>query len=102
VEVAGRAQFERGGSRPYFGSIPDFGTNAKGYPIQGVSPGSPADKGGVQAGDVIVRLGGQAIGSLDDFDLALRTFSAGQEVEVVVERGGTEVALKVTLAKPRS
>jgi S1-C subfamily serine protease len=39
---------------------------------------------------------------LDDFDLALRKFSAGQEVEVVVRRGGEEVNLKATLAKPRS
>jgi Zn-dependent M28 family amino/carboxypeptidase len=101
VQVAGKAELERTGSRPYFGSIPDFGSSEKGYAIQGVSPGGPADKGGIKAGDVIIRLGDQNIGSLDDFDLALRKFSAGQEAEVVVRRAGQEVSLKVTLGKPR-
>lgn len=102
VEVQGRASIDRDGARPYFGSIPDFGSDAPGYAIQGVAPGSPADKGGLQAGDVIVKLGGNQIGGLDDFDLALRKFTAGQEVEVVVLRGSEELTLKVTLAVPRS
>ena len=37
----------------------------------------------------------------DDFDLALRRFSPGQEVKVVVQRDGDEVTLNVTLAQPR-
>lgn len=102
VEVQGRASIQRDGARPYFGSIPDFSSDAEGYAIQGVAPGSPAELAGIQGGDVIVRLGGSQIGGLDDFDLALRKFSAGQEVEVVVLRGGEEVTLRATLAKPRS
>ncbi len=102
VEVQGRASIDRDGARPYFGSIPDFGSDAAGYAIQGVAPGSPADKGGLKSGDVIVKLGGNQIGGLDDFDLALRKYTAGQEVEVVVLRGSDEVTLKVTLALPRS
>ncbi|MFG0336238.1 MAG: M28 family peptidase [Maioricimonas sp. JB049] len=102
VAIKGRAALARSGSRPYFGSIPDFGTDAEGYAISGVSPGSPADKGGLKGGDVIIRMGGQPIGGLDDFDLALRKFSPGQEVEVVVFRENRETKLKVTLAAPRS
>jgi membrane-associated protease RseP (regulator of RpoE activity) len=101
VQVTGRAELERDGSRPYFGSIPDFGTNEKGYAIQGVGPGSPAEKGGLKGGDIIVKLGDQAITSLDDFDLALRKYSAGQQIDVVVKRAGAEVTLKVTLASAR-
>jgi hypothetical protein len=101
VSVQGRATMERSGARPYFGSIPDFSSDQDGYAIQGVAPGSPADKAGIKSGDTIVRLGGHAIGSLDDFDLALRKFSAGQEVETIVRRDGQEVKLKVTLAQPR-
>jgi len=101
VEVAGRALLERTGSRPYFGSIPDFGTTEKGYALSGVSAGSPAEKGGLKGGDIIVKLGGEAITSLEDFDLVLRKFSAGQQIDVVVKRGGMEVALKVTLAAAR-
>jgi hypothetical protein len=102
VAVQGKASLEpRTGARPYFGSIPDFGTEAKGYAIQGVSPDSPADKAGVKAGDVLIKLGEHQITGLDDFDLALRTFSAGEAVEMVVLRDGNEVTLTVTLATPR-
>lgn len=101
VHVAGTAQLERTGSRPYFGVVPNFGTDAEGCAIQGVSPGSPAEKGGLRGGDVIVRLGDDRIGGLSDFDLALRKFSAGDQVNVVVLREGKEVTLKVTLATPR-
>jgi len=102
VEVQGRASMERDGSRPYFGSIPDFSADAEGYAIQGVAPGSPAAKAGLSGGDIIVRLGGHKIAGLDDFDLALRKFTAGQPVEVIVLRGGDEVTLHVTLGVPRS
>lgn len=102
LEVKGTASIERTGSRPYFGSIPDFGTEAEGYAIQGVSPDSPAEKGGLKGGDVIVEFGGNRIGGLDDFDLALRKFSPGEQVEIVVLRKGERVTVKVTLGTPRS
>lgn len=101
IQIAGRANVNRGGSRPYFGSIPDFGTEVEGYPIQGVAPGSPADKAGMKAGDVIIKLGKQKIGSLNDFDLALRKFKSGDLAEVTVKRDGKEVKLNVTLGKPK-
>lgn len=101
VKVERKTTAPRGGSRPYFGSIPDFGTESEGYSISGVSAGSPADRGGLRGGDSIVQLGDQKIESLDDFDLALRRLSPGDEVEVVVLRDGQRVNLKVTLAKPK-
>ncbi len=101
VQITGRAQIERQGSRPYFGSIPDFGTNEKGYALQGVAPGSPAEKGGLKAGDIIVKIGSESIASLEDFDLALRKYSAGQQIDIVVKRGGNDVSLKVTLERAR-
>jgi S1-C subfamily serine protease len=67
----------------------------------GVSPGGPADKAGIKAGDVIIQVGEHKIGSLDDFDFAIRKFTAGDQVDVTVRREGQEVKLKVTLGKPR-
>ncbi len=101
VEVKGNAQIQRQGSRPYFGSIPDFGSEVKGYAIQGVSPGSPSDKAGLKGGDVIIEIGGRKITGLDDFDLALRRFSAGDTIDVTAQRGKETVKLKVTLGVPR-
>ncbi|MBC8291098.1 MAG: M20/M25/M40 family metallo-hydrolase [Planctomycetes bacterium] len=101
LEVKSRAQITRSGSRPYFGSIPNFGSEDPGYAISDTAPGSPANKGGLKGGDHIIKFGKHTISDLNDFDLALRDFSAGDEVDVVVRRDGEEVKLKVTLAKPR-
>jgi Peptidase family M28/PDZ domain/PA domain len=101
VEVKGNARVERQGNRPYFGSIPDFGSEAKGYAIQGVTPGSPSDKGGLKGGDIIIELGGRKITGLDDFDLALRRYQAGDTIDVTATRAGNPVKLKVTLGVPR-
>jgi hypothetical protein len=101
VEIKDRARVERQGSRPYFGSIPDFASEEKGYAISGVSPGSPADKGGLKGGDIIIEFGPRKITGLDDFDLALRRVSAGDTVEITALRAGKPVKLKVTLGVPR-
>ena len=100
VEVAAPA-FARGGDRPYFGSIPDFGNPGSGYAISGVAKESPAAKGGLQGGDRIVRLGESAITNLEDFDSALRKHKGGDTVPVVVVRDGVEVTLDVTLGPPK-
>ncbi len=100
IEVAS-PQFARGGDRPYFGSIPDFGNPGSGYAISGVSKDSPAARGGLRGGDRIVRLGESAITNLEDFDSALRKYKGGDVVAVVVVRSGAEVTLEVTLAPPR-
>jgi hypothetical protein len=100
IEVASK-QFARGGDRPYFGSIPDFGKPGGGYAITGVTKGSPAAEGGLQGGDLIVRLGDSAITGLEDFDSALRKHKAGETIPVVVKRNDAEVTLNVTLGKPK-
>jgi hypothetical protein len=101
VEVKEQGVISRGGSRPYFGSIPDFSSEEAGYSISGVSPGSPADEGGLKGGDRIIQFGDRKITGLDDFDLALRKFAPGDEVPVTVLRKGKTVRLKVILGKPK-
>jgi S1-C subfamily serine protease len=91
----------KAGSRPYFGSIPDFGSNAKGLAISGVAKNGPASKGGITGGDVIVKLGESQISNLDDFDSALRKHKAGDKVTVVVVRGDKELTFEVELGQPR-
>ena len=101
VEVKGTANPMRDGSRPYVGTIPDFGTTDPGYAISGAAPGSPADKAGLNAGDRIVKLGTNAITGLDDFELALRKFKPGEETEFTIIRAGQEIKVNVTFAPPR-
>ncbi len=101
IEVASKMFAGGGGDRPYFGSIPDFGKPGKGYAITGVTKDSPAARGGLQGGDVIVRLGASAVTGLEDFDSALRKHKAGEKVPVVVLRDGAEVPLEVVLDPPK-
>ena len=101
IEVASKQFVRGGGDRPYFGSIPDFGKPQKGYAISGVSKDSPAQRGGLMGGDVIVRLGESAVTGLEDFDSALRKIKAGEKVPVIVLRNGETVTLEVIAGAPR-
>ncbi|MCC9609013.1 M20/M25/M40 family metallo-hydrolase [Blastopirellula sp. JC732] len=101
VAIAPESTERRTGSRPYFGSIPDFSVVGQGYALQGVSPDSPAAKAGMKAGDIIVKLGDNKIAGLEDFDGALRGYKAGDKAKVTIMRSGMEITLTVTLAAPR-
>ena len=65
--------------------------------VQEVTPGYCAEKAGLQAKDIIVKLGNYEVESLTDLTRALRNFKAGDTTEIVVYRGGAEVTLAVTL-----
>lgn len=90
------------GMRPYVGTIPDFDSTSEGYAVLGVTRGGPADKGGLQGGDVIVKFGESNISSLEDFDIAVRKFKAGDKVKVVVIRDTEAVELEIVLDPPKS
>src|SRR5262249_17790791 len=47
--------------RAYLGTIPDYTTEVKGVKLSGVRGGSPAEKGGLKGGDVIVEFNQQKI-----------------------------------------
>jgi hypothetical protein len=101
-EKFGRGGTEKKGSRPYFGSIPDLGSTAEGYALQGVAKDGPAEKGGLKAGDIIIGVAENKIGNLDDFDSALRKFKGSDVVEITVKRDGKEQKFKVTLDPPKN
>lgn len=82
--------------RAYIGSIPDYTTEIKGVKLSGVRGGSPAEKGGLAGGDIIVEFNGQKIANIYDYTYGLDAVKIGQPVKVVVERGGKRVELTVT------
>ncbi|RFC46042.1 MAG: hypothetical protein DVB28_000201 [Verrucomicrobia bacterium] len=82
--------------RAYIGSIPDYATEVKGVKLSGVRAGSPAEKGGLQGGDVIVEFGKQKVANIYDYTYALDAVKIGQAVDVVVERKGVATRLSVT------
>jgi hypothetical protein len=85
-----------GGFGVYVGTIPDYSAEGEGVTLSGVREGSPAEKAGLKAGDVIVQFGGKAIKNVYEYTFALRDARAGEPIEVVVLRGGERQTLRVT------
>ena len=98
VAAAPRMSPSREGSNVYLGTIPDMAANeAAGLRLTGVRPGSPADKGGLAAGDVIVQFGERKVTDLFTYSEALYAHKPGDEVEVVYLRGAARHSTRVTL-----
>jgi len=57
---------------------------------------SSAQKAGIQAGDVIVKVGDTNITGMNDLNKALYKYSKGDSVKVTVNRGGSESTINVT------
>ena len=70
----------------------------KGLKLSGVASEGPAAKGGVQGGDIIIKLAGRKIEDIYDYTYAIEALKIGEEVEIVVRRGGKPVTLKITPA----
>ena len=91
------ASVQRAGLRVYLGTIPDYAhTDVTGVALSGVVSGGPADRAGLRAGDVIVRLGDQSVENIYDYTYALEGLSVGDKVELHVVRDGERVTLTVT------
>jgi hypothetical protein len=94
---------ERGGGYgAYFGSIPDFSESPiPGVKLAGVRPESPAERAGLQAGDIIVAFAGVTIRNLEDLVFALRSKRAGDRVEITYLRDGQSFQAQATLEERR-
>ncbi|MCL1598890.1 MAG: trypsin-like peptidase domain-containing protein, partial [Actinomycetia bacterium] len=67
-----------------------------------VTEGTEAEKAGVLAGDVIVKLGGEDILSMDDLILEVRRRSIGDVVTIVLYRDGEKMEIEMTVGiKPK-
>jgi serine protease Do len=65
--------------------------------VEAVEPDTPAARAGIQAGDVIVAIGGDAVESSDEVLDRLLDHSPGDEVTVTVVRDAETLELPVTL-----
>jgi putative serine protease PepD len=66
--------------------------------VQAVLPGAPAERAGIQAGDVITAVDGTAVHSVDELIIAIREHKIGQTVTLTYYRNGQKQTAKVTLA----
>jgi S1-C subfamily serine protease len=95
----------RGDARSFgasLGTVPDYaGDGRAGVLLAGVRPGSAAEKGGLQRGDLLVELAGKPVGDINDLMYVLQRAKPGETATAVVERDGKKVSLEVTFGSGR-
>ena len=72
---------------------------AQGVLVRGVEEGSPAEKAGIEAGDIITRFDGKPIEKPADLPRAVGNTKPGSQVALTVFRRGATKDLKVTVAE---
>lgn len=66
-----------------------------------IAPGSPAEKAGLEEGDIITSIGGVALNMENPFTNALFRFAPGDTVSLTVQRGREQIELQVTLEESK-
>ncbi len=77
------------------GIMPDYTFSGKGLKIDGVVKGKPAERAGLQAGDIIIKLGDYEIDNIYSYMEALSHFKKGDKTTVTVIRDGKEITKTV-------
>jgi membrane-associated protease RseP (regulator of RpoE activity) len=75
----------------------DASGNTNGAEVIDLVTGGPADKAGIQSGDVITKVDGDAVSSAQELGQAVQSHSTGDEVTITYVRNGTSTDVKVTL-----
>jgi putative serine protease PepD len=68
-----------------------------GVTVRALTSGGPAARGGLRQGDVIVEIAGEPVREADDISSAVNARRPGDELRIVVERGGDRRTLTVKL-----
>jgi serine protease Do len=64
-----------------------------------VTPGGPADKAGLKAGDVITAIDSEEVASAGDLVQLINSYEVGQKVEITFWRGQTKNSVSLTLGE---
>ena len=78
------------------GVMPDYSFNDGGLRIDGVSDGRPAANAGIQAGDIVIKIGEHDIRGIQTYMEALSKFEPGETTKVTVKRGEEELTMPLT------
>jgi S1-C subfamily serine protease len=86
-------------SAGWLGAMVEELDDVAGLKVKRVTKGSPAEKAGLVAGDVITKVGTKKVLTSKGFNDAMSKFEAGATVKLKVERDGKEQDVTVTLGK---
>ncbi len=91
-QTAGRMKF-----KVSLGVMPDYTWSGKGMRIDGASDGKPAQKAGLQKGDVITKVGTFSINSIEDYMNALGKLEPGTAINVEIQRNNQPLTVPIQL-----
>ena len=77
------------------GIMPDYTFSGSGVRCDGVTEGRPAQKAGLKAGDVIVKIGEHSVSSMESYMQTLGKFQKGEKAKVKFRRGNEELETEV-------
>jgi Peptidase family M28/PDZ domain len=77
------------------GIMPDYTFAGSGIRCDGVTDGRPAQKAGLKAGDIIIKVGDYTISSMDSYMQTLGKFQKGEKAKVKFKRGNEEMETEV-------
>jgi hypothetical protein len=85
--------------RAALGTVPDFAYQGEGVRLEDVLPDSPAERAGVQPGDVLLALDGEPTPDLRTYSQRLKAREPGDTVTLKLRRNGGIVTLQATLTE---
>ncbi len=77
------------------GVVPDYLYDGKGMRIDGTSPRKTAEKAGIIAGDIVIKMGDIDVPDMMGYMKALSEFKKGDKVNVLILRDGEEISIPV-------
>ncbi|MEO6669640.1 MAG: M20/M25/M40 family metallo-hydrolase [Ferruginibacter sp.] len=77
------------------GIMPDYTFDGNGVRVDAVIDNRPAQKAGIQTGDIIYQLGSNSFNDVQTYMQALNKFDKGQATKVKLRRGKDEVVLDI-------
>ena len=94
--VTGKAKMGVSIDQNYSSTVAQYYDMPEGAYVKYVETGSAAEKAGIQPGDIITKCGDKAIEGYEDLTNAIKSYSAGDTVEITVYRSGEESTLNIT------
>jgi hypothetical protein len=77
------------------GIMPDYTFSGAGIRCDGVTDGRPAQKAGLKAGDIIIKVGDYTVSSMESYMQTLGKFQKGDKAKVKFKRGNEEMETEV-------
>ncbi|MBW3654376.1 MAG: PDZ domain-containing protein [Actinobacteria bacterium] len=84
-------------SRPYLGISSIGSTVGQGALVASTASGGPAEQAGVRPGDLVTRVDGRPVQAPEDISSAIEDRRPGDEIDLEVQRAGSDRTLRVTL-----